>query len=120
MKSFIKATFATLVLFYISNIVLYFAYIKPKELNGIETLFENSDFREQLLARNLTKQDLINQAHRTDHEIFNPAFNLGYSIANKYLLAPSISVVILIFAIYKIFKRKKQKTIANESSTGVY
>ena len=120
MKSFTKATLKILVLFYISNIVLYFAYIKPKELKGIETLFENSDFREQLLAKNLTKQDLINQAHRTDGEIFNPAFNIAYSIANSYILVPSLFIVVLIFILHKVYIRKKQKTIANESGKGVY
>jgi hypothetical protein len=120
MKSFIKTTLTILVLFYIFNIVLYFAYIRPKTLHGIETFSENPDVRQKLLENNITMQDLINQTSVTDHKIFNPAFNIAYSIANSYLLVPSLSIVILIFILYKVYIRKKQKTIANESSTGVY
>lgn len=120
MKSFIKTTLTILVLFYISNIAIYFAYIRSNVLEGIETCFENADMRQVFLANNMTKQDLIKQATDTDHEIFKPVFNFAYSIGNKFLLIPSISISILSFVLYKIYKRKKRNAIDIESSTGVF
>ena len=109
MKSFLKIFGKILALFYISNIVLYFAYFRSKLLEGVEILFEDSATRQTFLASNITKQDLINDAILADHRIFNPIFNFAYSIGNTFLLIPS-SIVILTFVIYTFNKRNKQKT----------
>lgn len=110
MKSFLKIFGKILALFYISNIVLYFAYFRSSLLEGIEILFEDQLTRQTFLASNITKQDLINDATLADHRIFNPIFNFAYSIGNSSLLIPS-SIVLLIFIIYTFAKRQKNKTI---------
>lgn len=110
MKSFLKISGKILGLFYISNIVLYFAYFRSKMLEGIEILFEDPLTRQTFLASNITQQDLINEATLADNRIFNPLFNFAYSIGNTSLLIPS-SIVLLIFVLYTSAKRQKNKTI---------
>ena len=109
MKSFLKIFGKILALFYISNIVLYFAYFRSKLLEGIEILFEDSATRQTFLASNITKQDLINST-LIDHRIFNPIFNFAYSISNTFFLLPS-SIVLLIFVLYTFAKRQKKQKI---------
>ena len=109
MKSFLKIFGKILALFYISNIVLYFAYFRTKLLEGVEILFEDSATRLTFLASNITKQDLI-KSTLVDHQIFNPIFNFSYAIGLTSLLIPS-SIVLLIFVLYTFAKRQKNKTI---------
>jgi hypothetical protein len=109
MKSFLKTFGKILALFYISNIVLYFAYFRSKLLEGIEILFEDPLTRQTFVTSNITKQDLINST-LVDHSIFNPIFNFSYATGLTQLLIPS-SIVLLIFVLYTFAKRQKNKTI---------
>ena len=98
--------FKSFLIYYLSNIIIYFIFLRPKLIEGAELLYESDGSREVFELNNITKQDLLNSA-LFDHRIFNPILNIAYSVGNRFLLIPSTILVILFIIIVKFKNRKK-------------
>lgn len=103
LKLGLSLMFKSFCVYYISNIFIYFTFLRQKLIEGVEILYESSGSREVFNAKNISKGELLNMT-LCDTEIFNPFYNIGYSFGNYFLLIPSAILVILFLLIVKFKK----------------
>ena len=100
--------FKSLLLFYVSNIIIYFTFVRHRLIEGVDVLIKSAKTREIFNAENISKDDLLNMT-LCDTEIFNPFYNIGYSFGNNFLLIPSIFIVV----IFLLFLQSKNRIKEN-------
>ncbi len=77
-------------LYYLFNLIIYFAYERSKSLETIENLKHNSETIAKLKRIDLSIE-FIQNSMLPDYQLFNPAANLGYSFSSwHYWLVSSI------------------------------
>lgn len=91
---------------YISNILVYFLYVRNRMLDGIEVLMENDESYRILKAHNITRDYMLDGIEHSDSSMFHPLYNLAYSIGNYYIIITSL-VVLTILILIKIKNQKK-------------
>ncbi len=88
-------------LFYISNILVWFAYNRGVMIDLTNNLSNNSI----AIDKGYNYKTLV---ENTDKNIYNPGFNLGYGLGTNRQLLP-VSIIIGIYIFYVIRKRRLLK-----------
>ena len=104
----IKIFLFSLLLFYVSNILIWFLYNRNKIIRGLDKLSNSDTFnREAFINNGLSYDKMYNSmVDNVDTNIFNPAFNIGYGLGSKHQLIP----ILIIFAIYVFYLIKKSSS----------
>lgn len=104
MKIFKKFLFS-LVLFYLSNILIWFSFNRAKMIKAYEGLSSS----EALKNSGLSNEELYhNMVGNIDSSIFNPGFNFGFGFSWKNQLIP-ILIIFSIYIFYLILKSRSKK-----------
>ncbi len=99
----LKTFLFSLVLFYLSNILIWFSYNRGETIKAYEKLSSSEAFNFGELI-----QLYNSMVGNIDSGIFNPGFNLGFGFGNKYQLIP-ILIIFSIYIFYLILKSRSKK-----------
>ena len=105
MKKIIKNFLFTYCVFYASNIFFWFTVQKWATKKAARMLAKTEVFKEQGIGYS----DIV-KAAGNDADMFNPVYNLGYSITNTGMIVTS-SVICISFLVFQ-YKKEISKLIS--------
>tara|TARA_B100000925_G_C21741921_1_gene359633 strand:+ start:108 stop:428 length:321 start_codon:yes stop_codon:yes gene_type:complete len=101
----LKTFLFSLVLFYLSNILIWFSYNRGEMIKSYEKLSSSEALKNSGLSNDQLYNSMVGNI---DSGIFNPGFNLGFGFGNKYQLIP-ILIIFSLYILYLILKGRSKK-----------
>lgn len=89
---------------YLLNIIAYFGVVRNNVIGGIEKMMNDPETIKRLEDNGVVLSELKKSALMVDTQIFNPLFNISYSIGNVKMIL--INLVIAVLLTYWLTKGK--------------
>ena len=102
---------------YILNIIAYFGVVRSMVVGGIDKMMNDPSTVKRLEDKGVVLSQLKKSALMVDVQIFNPIFNISYSIASVKMIL--VNLVLAFFLTYWLTNRKSSvEPSLSENSNG--
>jgi hypothetical protein len=97
---------------YLVNIITYFGIWRNKVLENIDSIRNNPETLKLYEDKGLSMDEFKRSALSVDYDIFNPFFNISYSIGHVKMIIVSVIIALLI----TYWFTKKPTLVVNKDS----